>query len=822
MRIAVVCAALALAAGVHAQEHAAILEAQSLPDLPAGVRLSFVGTSGGALIVAGGRNESGVFSDRIYALAPDGEGWAPAWIDTTLPVPLVNGASVSVDDSFVLIGGMARERLTAVIRLRWRDGELRQDVLPDLPAPRVYAAAAALGNTIYLSGGAESQNDEFESSLWALDLDEPEPTWERLAPWPAAGRLRPRLVAQAGALYLVGGLERTDADGWRVASSMWSYRPTPFDGTRQQGWVEAEPPPVALEDLVLFASGQSHVVAIERGTEGPSVLSYHTVTDTWVKAGVCSTNTLGAGAAAWQGGVALVGGGPSRQAGTQASLWKLTSRTETLHWVDYAAIGAYLIVLIGIGAHFSRGERSSEDFFLGGRRIPWWAAGISLYATGTSAISFMAIPTKTYVTNQVYGLGSLWSPVFWMPAAFIIIPLIRRLDLTSTYEYLERRFGVAVRLLGSALCVAFQVGGRMSIVLLLPAMALSAVTGLDVLVSVALMGLLATVYTVMGGIEAVIWTDVLQCVVLLGGGLLAFALMVHGLDDGWATFASINQADGKFTSFMWGWDWTIPVFWIFTLSSLTQLATFPNDQVMVQRVLATPDPKSARNSAIVLAVIVVPGTILFHLLGSALYAHFQAHPENLSPTMENIHTLPLFIVQSMPVGVTGLVIAGLFAASMSSLDSSMSSTATVVVTDFYRRFRPDADDRRCLRLARWLTGGIGVLGTGVALLMATFEIKSLYDMWVQLFALLGGGFAGVYALGMLTRRAHGNGALAGALASVVLTVLTKAYTPVHFMLYGVVSVVSCVCVGYVASLILPGRRVDLAGLTVYTRQHDTD
>ena len=147
----------------------------------------------------------------------------------------------------------------------------------------------------------------------------------------------------------------------------------------------------------------------------------------------------------------------------------------------------------------------------------------------------------------------------------------------------------------------------------------------------------------------------------------------------------------------------------------------------------------------------------------------------------------------------------------------MSSTATVLVTDFYRRFNPEKTDRDCLGIARWLTAAIGILGTVVALLMATLEIKSLYDLWMQLVALLGGGFAGVYALGMLTRRGHDTGALVGAVVSVIVTVAVKWYTPLHFMMYGVVSVGTCIIVGYVASLVLPGKRGDLAGLTVYTR-----
>ena len=768
---------------------------------------AFVGSAGGALLVAGGEGEDGL-SSLISVLESGGTRWTAARLD----VPVAHGATATTDDGMICVGGVGPSGpIARVVRLRWDGSTLQQELLPELPAPRVDAAAVALDGMLYVTGGRAGDKSGLDHSLLVLDLSVPAAHWQQLEACPSP-RLRPMLVARAGAMYLLGGT----GDG---ASQSWSYRPKPFDGTATRGWLQIAGAPADLSDGIPLASGQSHIAVLTAGTlettgktTGAAVVVYHTITDTWVSQGSWAGTTATTGSAPWQGGVAVVDPtGGARQVA-------ITSTPESLHWLDYTAIGLYLVVLLWIGAHFARGDGTSAGFFLGGRRIPWWAAGISLYATGTSAISFMAIPTKTYVTNQVYGLGSLWSPIIWLPAAFIIIPLIRSLDLTSTYEYLERRFSLSVRLLGSALCVAFQVGGRMSVILLLPAMALSAVTGLHVLISVALMGILATVYTVMGGIEAVIWTDVIQCVVLIGGGLLALAIMIVGLDGNWATFVASNQEYGKLDSFLWGWDLTIPVFWIFALSSLMQLSTFPNDQVMVQRVLATPDPRSARNSAIVLALIVVPGTILFHLLGSALFAHFRAHPEHLSPTMDNIHTLPLFIVQSMPAGVTGLVIAGLFAASMSSLDSSMSSTATVLVTDFYRRFKPDVTDRACLGLARWLTAGIGILGTIVALLMATLEIKSLYDMWMQLVALLGGGFAGVYALGMLTRRANHTGALVGAVASVIVTVMVKTYTPLHFMLYGVVSVGTCILVGYITSLVLPGKRGDLRGLTIYTRQ----
>jgi solute:Na+ symporter, SSS family len=814
---------------------------QRLADLPRPALGPFVGSSSGRLIVAGGQDgREGELLTAIYILESEDreQGGVAAWQIFEMDAPLAWGAAISAENSLICIGGLEPGGYSRrVVQLIWEDGGLQQRRLPDLPESRAFGAGAALDGALYVWGGQRAPGaSAADNSLIALNLRDPSPVWEELERCPGPGRIGAAMTAQGGALLLFGGrelLRREDgAPQYRSPTDAWSYRPTPFDGTRQKGWFQIADAPRVLSAAIPFPTGQSHIIVLadrenpagetfhaSRDSQpGREIFAYHTITDTWVSLG---RGPDGAGAprsAPWQGGVVLVGGvdADGKPAG-EVRTGSISGQTEALHWLDYLTIGVYLVGLIGIGVYFSKKEKGSEDFFLGGRRIPWWAAGISLYATGTSAISFMAIPTKTYVTNQVYGLGSLWSPVFWIPAAFVIVPLIRRLRLTSTYEYLEQRFSPGVRLLGGAICIAFQVMGRMSVLLLLPAMALSAVTGIDVFTAVAIMGLMATIYTVMGGIHAVIWTDVVQFIVLFGGGILAFAIMVFGLDGGIDTFIGSNLEYGKFHSFEWGLDLTVPVFWIFALSSLMQLAAFPNDQVMVQRVLATPSPKEARNAAILLAAIVVPGTILFHLLGSGLFAHFRANPESLSPTMENIHVLPLFIVQSLPIGLTGLVIAGLFAASMSSLDSSMNSVSTVIVTDFYGRFKPEVADNTRLVLARWITGVVGVLGTGMALFMASFEIKSLYDMWMQLAALLGGGFAGVYALGMLTRRTHALGALIGATASVVITVLIKAYTPVHFMLYGVASILSCMLVGYLASIVLPGKKVDLQGLTVYTQ-----
>ena len=252
------------------------------------------------------------------------------------------------------------------------------------------------------------------------------------------------------------------------------------------------------------------------------------------------------------------------------------------------------------------------------------------------------------------------------------------------------------------------------------------------------------------------------------------------------------------------------------LNQLSAQATFPADQVMVQRVLSTPDVKEARKSYILLGLIVVPGTILFHLLGSSLFSYFHSHPDILNPMMDNIQVFPLYIVEVLPIGLTGLLIAALFAACMSTLDSSMHSVSTVILTDFYRK--GEDDEAKRVRLAKWLTGIVGIFGTAIALMMATFEIKSMFDLWMEIIALIGGGFGGVFLLGMFTKSANSKGVLIGAAASIIVTIFVKSYTDIHFMLYSSVAVGTCILVGYLSSFLFATTTADLKGLTVYTRE----
>jgi SSS family transporter len=367
--------------------------------------------------------------------------------------------------------------------------------------------------------------------------------------------------------------------------------------------------------------------------------------------------------------------------------------------------------------------------------------------------------------------------------------------------------------MSSALMILFQLGSRLSVVLYLPALAISAVTGANIVTCIVLMGIVTTAYTLVGGMKAVIWTDVIQVFVMMGGALFAIGYVIYNIEGGFGELLSITQADNKAHLFDFSWDYSIPTVWAVTLAVLVEVPAWPKDQSMMQRVLATKDDKAARSSVLTLALVVIPGSVLFFAIGTALYAFYKSHPERLNPLADTDATFPIFIAAEMPIGITGLIIAGLFAASMSTLSSGLNSVATLSSVDFYERLAKNPSQQKSLKLAYLITIVGGVLSTVVAVLFSFFDIKSMFDIMLQLTAVLGGGFAGCYALGLFTKRTNWQGAWIGTIASIAAAILLKPY--VAPILLTSASIGICILVGFLSSYLFPAPTQQLAGLTVF-------
>ena len=555
--------------------------------------------------------------------------------------------------------------------------------------------------------------------------------------------------------------------------------------------------------------GKVHILL----TAGEQAMAYHTITKTWVKVGDFSFLGLSYQLAtdqtdlyAWE----------FNNLSYQLYISHGVSRPLGIKPVDYLVLVIYFLLLLGVGYLFSKGLKNTDDYFRGGKRIPWWAAGLSILVTKLSAITFMSLPAKAYATNWLY----FWIPVGNVVLAIIVIkyvlPFFCRLDITSTYEYLEKRFNTTTRVIGSSTYLLFELV-RMGVLLLLPAIVIAVVTGFDIYFCIILIGVIATVYTMMGGIEAVIWTDVLQAIILIAGAIVALIIVGSKIElENLNAFlhSPLGQEKLKYTDF--SIDLTKATFLVIALSWIGKIQDYVSNQTVVQRFISTKDEKSAARSIWAASLLGIPVITLFLVLGTALFIFYKANPGRLDPFMEQPDALlPLFIVKEMPAGVSGLVIAAIFAAAMSSLDSSLNSMSTVIVTDFYKKFGSGITEAKSLKLAKIMTVFLGIFGTASALFMAGTEISSLYDQLFSVIGLFGGGLTGVFILGIFTRRANTAGTLTGFFASAVILFGVSNYSDLHVFLYALIGMVSCAGIGYLTSLLLPSRQNASSAFTIY-------
>ena len=438
-----------------------------------------------------------------------------------------------------------------------------------------------------------------------------------------------------------------------------------------------------------------------------------------------------------------------------------------------------------------------------------------------SSLTFTGVPSKAYAQDWVYAVGNFMIPVVAVIAVYVALPFYRRIDATSAYEYLEKRFNRPVRLFGSASFTLFHVF-RMAVVMSLTGLALAVATPLTPSQSVLVMGVLSIAYCTLGGIEAVIWTDTVQTVVLLGGAVIAFLILIAGVDGGWQGFLTTASEGEKFTVANLHWEATSAqiALWVIVVGGIAQnISSYTADQAVVQRYMTTETQSLAARSIWTNAFLAIPATLLFFGMGTALHAFYRSHPERLDPTATTDQIFPLFIAQEMPIGLAGLIVAGIFAAAQSTVSTSMNSTSTTIVTDFLRPLNVCRSDRGYLRAARLVTFSIGVIGTLIGLLFVNPDIKSLFDQFIKVIGLFMGVLGGLFVLGAVTTRANGVGALIGALVGALSMYLVWQYTAINGYLYTAIGITVCFVVGYGVSLVTGVSQRDLDGLTIYTLLH---
>jgi SSS family solute:Na+ symporter len=654
--------------------------------------------------------------------------------------------------------------------------------------------------------------------------------------WPGPERSSAVAAVQNGSFFLFSGYQvEADENGEPQLITPYltdGYRYTPVKQGREGEWhrIADVPRGVAAAASPALALGDSHI-ALLSGVDGSllgtdpqthpgfsrDIYVYHTITDTWLRRGQVPEDgaRVTLPTTPWQGGWVVASGERSPGRRSPQVLWaRLIERQSGMLPLDWIVIAVYLASLVAMGLYFARREQSTEDFFLGGRRVPWWAAGLSMFGTLLSAISYMAVPAVVY-GDDWRRLGFAWLA---LPAGYVAIryfmPFYRRLHVTTAYEYLERRFNVTIRMFASGLFIVSQLA-RVAVVVYLPALALASVTGLNVYACIGFMGALCIAYTVLGGIEAVIWTDVIQVVVLMSAAVLCLGIVLWHA-GGIGNALAIASADHKFDTQLWSWDLTeMSVVVIVIGGFFGSLVDYSSGQDTIQRYLTTPDERGAARgiwTAVLMSIFAAP---IFCGLGTALYVFYKLNPQDLMPGKTD-EIVPWFVVQQLPVGVSGLVIAGIFAAAMSSLDSALNSAATAYVNDFHRRLKPSISDARALTVARRVTALVGLFGSGMAVLLVNVKELPICDMWAVVIGLIVGGMSGVFMLAVFTERANSKGALVGVVVGAITPWIVQQKTDIQFYMYTAVGILSCLVAGYLASLVLPDDDHDLTGLTIYS------
>jgi len=452
----------------------------------------------------------------------------------------------------------------------------------------------------------------------------------------------------------------------------------------------------------------------------------------------------------------------------------------SLSWADYLVIGGYLAAITAFGSWFAKFQKTTRDYFLTGRTVPWWAVCFTVVATETSTLTFIGIPAAAYAGNMVFLQLALGYIIGRIVVSVLFIPAYFRGDLFTSYELLQRRFGTSVKTL-SAVIFLLTRSLADGIRLFATALVIAVVTGVPVTWVVLVLGAAMIIYTVRGGVSAVIWTDVVQMFVYIAGAAAVAIALLTRIDGGWSTVLAVGGAAGKFQIFDLSWDLSRAyTLWAGVIGGIAlTLATHGTDQFLVQRLLAAPSAREASRGLILSGFIVFAQFIMFLLIGVMLFVYYQQTPlpVQLSRTDE---ILPVFVITSLTHGLAGFIVAAIVAAALSP---SLNAMAATTVNDFYLRYvRPDADQATQMRISRQATVVWGIVQLGVAI-GAQFMDRGVLDAGLAVLSFASGAVLGAFLLGTLMPRVTERQALAGMVVGLVVMTAVWGWTRVAFTWY---------------------------------------
>ena len=478
---------------------------------------------------------------------------------------------------------------------------------------------------------------------------------------------------------------------------------------------------------------------------------------------------------------------------------------STFGLLNYSILAVYMVSLVAIGIYLARGQRSSDDYFLGGRNMPWIPVAMSMYASATSASTFMGLPGVAFDSGMAILAACLVSLLLVPILAGLLYPTYRRMGCTTSYEYIGHRFGQVGRYAVSALFVLSRLGW-LGIVVYAPAKALSIATGMELTYAILIIGVLATAYTTLGGLAAVIWTDVLQFLILVGGAAWVFVSLTQAIPDGLSGIIAESRAADHFNAL----TWTVTLTRISTLSvllhfSLQMLQEYGTDQLSVQRMLAVSSTRGAAKATLFNALtdLFMISSLLF--IGLGLFVFYQHHPEALG-NADGDGVLAHYVVTQLPNGVSGIIISAIFAAAMSSMDSGINSIATVIENDFLRHLRRKEKERGAVLVeARILTMLLGAAAIGLAFYVAS-KGGGIVQQFAKFMSLFSAPVLALFVLGFACRKANLTGWIIGSLAAIATTYALQQHNVMHWTWYFPTSFFISFGMAWLYSLAIPDKR----------------
>jgi len=468
---------------------------------------------------------------------------------------------------------------------------------------------------------------------------------------------------------------------------------------------------------------------------------------------------------------------------------------KVLPVLDFTIIGIYLIGMVLVGFYFSRKNKNAEQFTMASGLIPGWAIGLSIYATFLSSNTFLGVPGKAYGGNWNAFVFSLSMPFAAWVAVKYFVPFYRKTGEISAYTHFEKRFGPWARTY-AVICFLLTQLARMGSVFFGIALSLQALTGLSMKMIMLIMGISIILYTVSGGIKAVIWTEVVQGIIKTLGAILIIYLVVNSIPGGFVKIMEIGKADNKFSLGSLSLNFTAPTFWVILFYGFfINLNNFGMDQNYIQRYHAAKSTKQAAKSVWLCVLIYVPASFLFFVIGSCLYAYYSQHPElilsikhkaaverlpitatpaqitslmaKLNPADYGDKIMPHFMVTKIPAGLVGIIVAAILSAAMSTISSGMNASATVFTVDIYKRyFKPNLNEKQTLNLLHIGTVVFGLAGMGAGIAM--IGVKSILDIWWQLSGIFAAGMLGLFLLGIISRQTRNHEAKIATLIGLVV------------------------------------------------------